>query len=264
MASFNEAFKAARKAQGAGGEFTWKGKSYSTNIAGETGKKKKPSFSTDMAEKAIDRASGIQTPNASTPRPRKRPTKIATGIDMGDGGITVTELPPFRPTNLDKLKSEAAEQTRRSNVNQGAKELMTGRKGAAAQYKEGGVVKMKKSGATTTSEGLKALALRVGNEKANASLKQRNSYNDKGVSGRDWAAKQDEARMKSLTATYDRSKDLIERYGTDAPKARGFMAYEGQSGTTKKKSGGVVKKAGGGSMRGTGAAVRGKGFSGCY
>jgi len=35
MASFNEAFKAARKKQGAGGTFTWQGKKYSTNLAEE-------------------------------------------------------------------------------------------------------------------------------------------------------------------------------------------------------------------------------------
>lgn len=92
MASFKEAFAAARKAQGAGGEFTWKGKSYSTNIVGETGKKKKLSFSTDMAEKAIDKASGIQTPNASTPRPQPRPTEIAKSIDVSDGGIKVSKI----------------------------------------------------------------------------------------------------------------------------------------------------------------------------
>lgn len=167
MASFKEAFAAARKAQGAGGEFTWKGKSYSTNIVGETGKKKKPSFSVDMAEKAIDEASGIQTPNASTPRPQPRPVdKTPRGIPKPDK-ITVTKLPyegtsladragsalgsyigrqMSGPTKLDKLESEAAEQTNRSKVNQGALELMTGRKGAAAQYKKGGVVKKAKGG----------------------------------------------------------------------------------------------------------------------
>lgn len=77
MASFNEAFKAARKAQGAGGTFTWKGNSYSTNIAGETGKKKAPSFSTDMVEKAINRKGNEEAGITSSPRPHKRPvTKL--------------------------------------------------------------------------------------------------------------------------------------------------------------------------------------------
>jgi hypothetical protein len=102
MASFKEAFAAARKAQGAGGEFTWKGKPYSTNIAGETGRKKKLSFSTDMAEKAIDKASGVQTANASTPRPQPRPTEIAKGVDVSDGGIKVSKIDG---KNSDQKKS---------------------------------------------------------------------------------------------------------------------------------------------------------------
>lgn len=301
MASFKEAFAAARKAQGAGGTFTWKGKSYSTNLEGEKGTKKKTSFSTEMVEKAIDKASGIQTPTASTPRPQPRPTEISKGIDVSDGGITVSKLPkdPTPTTsgiqNYDKnlaearerraktqgmksggvvkMKEGSAKDTREDKVlaKKAGMSMKTWEKSAADKKHDapkkmagGGIVKMKKGGTTTTSEGLKGLALRVGNEKATASLKQRSLYNDKGKSGRDFAAKQDDARMKGLTATHNQSKDLIERYGTDAPKARGFMAYEGQSGTTKKQSGGVVKKAGGGSMRGAGAAVRGKGFSGCY
>jgi hypothetical protein len=346
MASFKEAFAAARKAQGAGGEFTWKGKPYSTNIVGETGKKKKPSFSVDMAEKAIDNASGIQTPDASTPRPQKRPTEIAKGIDVSDGGIKVSKLPkdekggsgaagaagaaaaigagaailasglrngaggagrasakllpaqstvlrlPAPPKALpapdarraeDKdSKNKTVKNARRTEDKKARRTISpknaspvsqnsrrSGRVGGPMMgddpmynaiqgggfgaledlgreglinMKKGGVVKMKKGGTLTTSEGLKGLALRVGNQKANESLKQRSSYNDKGASGRDFAAKQDNARMESLTATHNRSKDMVKRYGTDAPKARGFMAYEGQSGTTKKQSGGVVKK----------------------
>lgn len=312
MASFKEAFAAARKAQGAGGEFTWKGKSYSTNIVGETGKKKKLSFSTDMAEKAIDKASGIQTPDASTPRPPRRPTEIATSIDVSDGGIKVTKLPyeatslagragsalgtyigrqMAGPTKLDKLKSEAADQTNRSKVNQGAKELMTGRKGAAAQYKEGGVVKMKegsakdmredkamakkhgmtmkqheasaadkkhdapkkmagggivkmkKGGTPLSSTELKKLNLNTGMKKVDERDAKFATYADRGTSGRDAGLKEATERLNDLRATYKGSKDLIERYGTDAPKARGFMAYEGQSGTAKKKAmGRAVKK----------------------
>tara|TARA_R110000868_G_C10889570_1_gene763500 strand:- start:701 stop:1399 length:699 start_codon:yes stop_codon:yes gene_type:complete len=232
MASFKEAFAAARKAQGAGGEFTWKGKSYSTNIAGETGKKKKPSFSVDMIEKALDKASGIQTPDASTPRPQARPRTgefyppvTKENIAPKPGEIKVTKLPyedtslagragsalgtyigrqMAGPTKLDKLKSEAEDQTNRSKVNQGALELMTGRKGAAAQYKKGGVVKMKEGSAKDMRED-KAMAKKHG------------------------------MTMKQHEASAADKKH-------DAPK----------------------KMAGGGSMRGTGAAVRGKGFSGCY
>ena len=42
MSDFESAFAAARKAQGAGGKFTFNGKSYTTDYAGEKGPKKKP------------------------------------------------------------------------------------------------------------------------------------------------------------------------------------------------------------------------------
>jgi len=271
MASFKEAFAAARKAQGAGGEFTWKGNSYSTNIAGETGKKKKPSFSTDMVDKAIDKASGLEPLDASVPRPQRRPTDLVPaekGIRMPKAGDIKVEKLPYEdtslagragsalgtyigrqmagPTKLDKLKSEAADQTNRSKVNQGAIELMTGRKGAAAQYKEGGVVKMKKSGTPLSgtplsSTELKKLNLNTGIKKVDERDAKFATYADRGTSGRDAGLKEAAPRLSSLRSTYERSKDMIERYGKDAPKGRSFMAYEGQSGTTKKQSGGVVK-----------------------
>jgi hypothetical protein len=50
MSDFESAFAAARKAQGAGGKFTFNGKSYSTDYAGEKGPKKKPV--TPAAQKA--------------------------------------------------------------------------------------------------------------------------------------------------------------------------------------------------------------------
>jgi hypothetical protein len=162
----------------------------------------------------------------------------------------------------DALRAQAADQTERSRFSQGMKELMTGRKGAAAQYKEGGVVKMKKGGTPLSSTELKKLNLSTGIKKVDERDAKFATYADRGTSGRDAGLKEAAPRLSSLRSTYKRSKDMIERYGTDAPKARGFMAYEGQSGTTKKKSGGVVKKAGGGTMRGTGAAVRGKRFTG--
>ena len=297
-------------------------------------KKEKPIDIEKMANAAIDKFQ----PMSSSPRPpptRRVPEseKPVTKENLAPkpGEIKVEKL-PYKGTSLaDRagaalgsyvgrqlagpskqqiLEQEALDQKNRSTANQGMKELMTGRKGAAAQFKKGGmikegsakdmredkamakkhgmtmkqheasradkkhdapkrmagggVVKMKKGGTPMSSTDLTKLVLSTGVKKANASLQERNLSKDKGTSGRAAAAAKDKARLGSLRSTYERSKDMVERYGTDAPKARGFMAYEGQSGTTKKKSGGVVKKAGGGSMRGAGCAVRGKGFSGSY
>lgn len=229
MASFKEAFAAARKAQGAGGEFTWNGKSYSTNIAGETGKKKKPAFSTDMANKAINKAAGVQTPDASTPRPQKRPVDMTPKPVAAPASVTVSKLSRTPdtsvagrlgaalgsyvgkqiagPSKLDNLKSDAADQTNRSTANQGMKELMTGRKGAAAQYKKGGM--MKEGSAKDTRE-----------DKAKAKKA--------GMSMAEW-----------------------EKSPADVKHDTGM-----------KKGGTVKKMAMGGTVRGAGAAIRGKRFTG--
>lgn len=97
--TFGKAFAKARKAQGAGGTFVWlkseggDGESYSTNIAGETGKKSSKGFSVDMASKAIDKASGL---TSKTPRPKPRPTDLvptSKGIRMPKAGdIKVSKL----------------------------------------------------------------------------------------------------------------------------------------------------------------------------
>ena len=68
--SFKSAFAAARKAQGAGGTFTWKGNKYNTNYA-EEAKAKKPI------------------------KPKPRPKSFSEG----PGKITVTPLPP----NTDEI-----------------------------------------------------------------------------------------------------------------------------------------------------------------
>jgi len=170
-ASFKEAFAAARKAQGAGGEFTWKGNSYSTNIAGETGKKKlqglgKPA---NITVTSLD----PDTPPGSKPAgPPMDSTKKAIKNytdQLNSGKLTDSEARSARTAitrlggtyKTDALRDQAATQTDTSRYNQGMKELMTGRKGAAAQYKEGGVIKMKEGSAKDMRED-KAMAKKSG------------------------------------------------------------------------------------------------------
>ena len=62
MASFSEAFKAARKKLGAGKTFTWNGKKYTTDLASEK--------STTVPVKR-------PTSTSSSPKPMKRPVKEA-------------------------------------------------------------------------------------------------------------------------------------------------------------------------------------------
>ena len=153
-----------------------------------------------------------------------------------------------------------------------------------------------------TSKQLGTSNLNTAVEKINAKDAKRATYDDRGTSGRDAGDKEASKRGSSIASTFIRSKDMIERYGKDAPNARSFMAYEGQSGVAKKKGGGVVKMkegsakdmredkamakksgmtmkkweksaadkkhdapkkmAGGGIVRGAGAAIRGKRYMG--
>jgi hypothetical protein len=86
---FNKAFAAARKELGAGKTFTWQGKSYSTNVAGE-GKAK--GFSVDRASKAIDKAVGVKKPTKDTPRPMARPVDKTPTPVAAPAKITTTKL----------------------------------------------------------------------------------------------------------------------------------------------------------------------------
>jgi len=160
MASFKDAFRAARNAQGAGGTFTWNGKTYTTDMADE----KKKSGPTKSDKPKVRPYSG---PTASD-KPKTRPaslTTTATGKEKQAAKEVKTA--DTVASNIAKNKRIAdaranlAESVRRSEVTRGAQELMTGRKGAAAFYKSGGVVKMKEGSAKDTRED-KSLAKKSG------------------------------------------------------------------------------------------------------
>lgn len=93
MASFKEAFAAARKELGAGKTFMWKGKSYSTNYAEENKKPAKKEFSTDMVSKAIDKAQGIKSPKKGDVKPKARPVDTTPKPVAAVQKITVSTLP---------------------------------------------------------------------------------------------------------------------------------------------------------------------------
>ena len=97
MASFKETFAAKRKELGAGKTFTWNGKSYSTNLAGED---KPKGFSVDIAKSAIDKAAGVNKPTASTPRPKARPVDKTPTPVSAPAKITTTKLAPVATTKV--------------------------------------------------------------------------------------------------------------------------------------------------------------------
>lgn len=105
-----------------------------------------------------------------------------------------------------------------------------------------------------TSEELKASTLKRGVEKMDARDKKFSTYLDRGTSGRDAGLKEAAGRTNQIARTYATDSDLISRYGKDAPNARSFMAYEGQSGTAKKKG----YKNGGCVMAGRGSKYKGQ------
>jgi hypothetical protein len=100
-----------------------------------------------------------------------------------------------------------------------------------------------------TSKKLESLNIDTAVKKIGESTDKRETYADRGKAGRDFAEKESAARNNTIYDTYGRSQDMIERYGKDAPKGRSFMAYEGQSGTVKKKAmGGPMHKMPDGTM----------------
>jgi len=89
MASFAEAFKAARKAKGAGATFTWNGKSYSTNYKEETQSKSgvKPKARPSTPEKSPrprTRSDVAPKVMSDSPKQPKAPT-TSSGVTLNRG-----------------------------------------------------------------------------------------------------------------------------------------------------------------------------------
>ena len=89
MATFKEAFAAARKEKGAGKTFTWQGKSYTTDLASE--KKSGPKKSTAEtapprrpAAPPVKAAKPAVTTPTSSPRPRTAVSGVANAKPVAD------------------------------------------------------------------------------------------------------------------------------------------------------------------------------------
>jgi hypothetical protein len=98
MASFKEAFAAARKKLGAGKTFEWNGKSYSTNYKEETGKSASAAPTKSIRPKA-------------KPASNTAPVSAVSGASRGTTGKSTTRLA--------RLKKESAMQKDRSAVKLG-------------------------------------------------------------------------------------------------------------------------------------------------
>lgn len=146
MSSFKDAFRAARDAQGAGGTFTWNGKTYSTDMADEK-KKSGPTAS----DKPKVRPASLTTTATGKEKQAAKEVKTADTVARNIA----------KNKRIDDARANLDEVARRSAVTRGAQELMTGRKGAAAFYKKGGVVKMKEGSEKDTRED-KAMAKKSG------------------------------------------------------------------------------------------------------
>lgn len=96
MATFKEAFKEARKKYGAGKTFTWKGKSYSTNLAEEEAKP----------------APTKKTTPKTSPRPRARPASKDVMEGYREGDIKTSSLD--KPVGQNGRGDGSAEMIRRS------------------------------------------------------------------------------------------------------------------------------------------------------
>ena len=109
--------------------------------------KKKPADAAKVKVAAtVSAPTPAKTADAKVSVTRSPKTDNSMGGRLGRALGTFVGRQLSGPSKMDKLKAEATDQTNRSKANQGMKELMTGRKGAAAQYKSGGLVT--KSGST--------------------------------------------------------------------------------------------------------------------
>lgn len=94
--SFSEAFREARKEKGAGSTFTWRGKSYSTNLAEEA---KKPSAPAPRAQAPAARAEPAPAPKAA-PKP-------AAPAPRAQAPAPRPTAAPARETALDRMRAAA-------------------------------------------------------------------------------------------------------------------------------------------------------------
>jgi len=128
--SFKKAFNAARKAQGAGKVFTWKGKRYTTDLKEEVSKKKKvtkpkPRPKSGAAKKTV--------------KPKKRPGsgRIAKPSEIiRSEKITVTELLPAkskRAGNVRPLKMPTTVKNKVKKIDSDIKKISIGEREAASK-----------------------------------------------------------------------------------------------------------------------------------
>jgi hypothetical protein len=155
MSEFDKAFSEARKSKGAGGTFTYNGKSYSTSYAGEKAPPSRPKNLNPQSGAAQSGTAGKVATN-TTKKGIQNFDKNKAEAEARRAATQASNRPkaaapkttPARPTAdamaaksmAAKNKSDLAAQTKRSITNRAAMELTTGRKGAAAQYKSGGKV----------------------------------------------------------------------------------------------------------------------------
>ena len=140
--SFSRAFADARREMGAGKTFTWRGNSYTTNLAEETSRapasSERPRTRTEgvvnRASAAIDRAEG-----RPAIRPQQNPRRVpgpneGTATSVSTPRVTAEPLPPSIPAPVRRAIEDAPPEDRRGATRiarQGAQRRVPG--GAIAQ-----------------------------------------------------------------------------------------------------------------------------------
>lgn len=135
--SFKKAFNAARKAQGAGKVFTWKGKRYTTDLKEEVSKKKKvikpkPRPKSGAAKKTVKPK---KRPGSGEP-PIAKPSEI-----IRSEKITVSNIQPTRSistsrTGSSTLKIPATITNKMKKIDSDIKKISTGEREAASKRLE--------------------------------------------------------------------------------------------------------------------------------
>ena len=277
--SFGEAFRAARASMGAGKTFTWQGKSYSTNRAGEGkpaagGKGKPPTTGggkpqdTGSKGKSQDTSGGkpqaTGTPPVAkqkTPMTRSEMARARMGRIIGYGGTAASDAKT--QANTARMREQQAQRARWSDVEtQGAKAAKLARLKAAAEA----------PGASTLTKQRYQTAVSSGSYAGGGTVKKKSTPPQPTPAERAASKRQDESLKKAKPTPADASA-IGRGNRSSGMKSGGKVEMANKAGRALKKKSAdtmgraMMKKAGGGkcyakggsvSARADGCAVKGK------
>jgi hypothetical protein len=234
MATFAEEFKKQRAMKGSGKTFEYKGKTYTTDTADD---------------KKVGPAKPKARPAGLNPKSGAAQSGTAGKVEPKGLGSRIMDA----SANAGKFLGEKA-----AAIANYGKDKPKPRTGTTSEYKSGGVVKKAAGGMMKMVEkggknvpafaadgvgkmkegGMSSLSLRGKNRDAHLEKSNQNQAENPGLFS---GTIKRGLRGKAINDTKAQSDKLIDTYGADAAKSRGFMAYDKPTAAVKSKSKTVAK-----------------------